>query len=73
MLGVIDLSDVTVETPETVADRIGRALPYVAAEDIIVAPDCGRKYLPREAAFGKMKAMVAGAAIMRAEYGGRAS
>ena len=73
MLGVIDLSDMTVETPETVADRIRRALPYVAAEDIIVAPDCGMKYLPREVAFGKMKAMVAGAAIMRGEHGGRAS
>jgi 5-methyltetrahydropteroyltriglutamate--homocysteine methyltransferase len=68
MLGVIDLSDTTVETPETVADRIRRALPYVAAEDIIVAPDCGMKYLPREVAFGKMKAMVAGAAIMRGEH-----
>src|SRR3984957_9651087 len=73
MLGVIDLSDMTVETPEAVADRIRRALPYVAAEDIIVAPDCGMKYLPREVAFGKMKAMVAGAAIMRGELSERAS
>src|SRR5580692_57193 len=73
MLGVIDLSDMTVETPETVADRIRRALPHVAAEDIIVAPDCGMKYLPREAAFGKMEAMVAGAAIMRGELSERAS
>jgi 5-methyltetrahydropteroyltriglutamate--homocysteine methyltransferase len=67
LLGVLDLSDMTVETPETVAARIRRALPYVAAEDIIVAPDCGLKYLPREVAFGKMKAMVEGAKIMRAE------
>lgn len=67
MLGVIDLSDMAVETPETVAGRIRRALPYVAAEDVVVAPDCGMKYLPREVAFGKMRAMVAGAAIVRAE------
>ena len=73
ILGVIDLCDMTVETPETVAARIRRALPYVAAEDIVVAPDCGMKYLPREVAFGKMKAMVAGAAIMREEHGERAS
>ncbi len=58
-----------VETPETVAARIRRALPFAAAEDVIVAPDCGMKYLPREVAFGKMKAMVAGAAIVRAEHG----
>jgi 5-methyltetrahydropteroyltriglutamate--homocysteine methyltransferase len=65
MLGVIDLSTTQVETPETVAARIRRALPYVAAEDIVVAPDCGMKYLPREVAFGKMQAMVAGARIAR--------
>ncbi|MCL4767979.1 MAG: 5-methyltetrahydropteroyltriglutamate--homocysteine methyltransferase [Hyphomicrobiaceae bacterium] len=67
MLGVIDLSDMRVETPEIVADRIRRALPFAPAEDFIVAPDCGMKYLPREVAFGKMKAMVAGAAIVRKE------
>src|SRR5690606_1139872 len=69
LLGVLDLSDMTVESPETVAARIRRALPYVAAEGIIVAPDCGLKYLPREVAFGKMKAMVEGAKVMRAEVG----
>ena len=69
LTGVIDLSEMNVETPETIAARIRRALPYVAAEDIIVAPDCGMKYLPRDVAFGKMKAMVAGAAIMRKEHG----
>ena len=53
--------------PETVAARIRRALPHVPAERIIVAPDCGLKYLPRDVAFGKMQAMVAGAAIVRAE------
>jgi 5-methyltetrahydropteroyltriglutamate--homocysteine methyltransferase len=67
ILGVLDLSDVKVETPETVAARIRRALPHVPAERIIVAPDCGLKYLPREVAFGKMKAMVEGARIVRKE------
>ncbi len=67
MLGVLDLSDMNVETPETVAGRIRRALAHVAPQDIVVAPDCGLKYLPRNVAFGKMKAMVEGARIMRAE------
>ena len=67
ILGVIDLSDKAVETPETVAGRIRKALPHVAAERIIVAPDCGLKYLPREVAFGKMRAMVEGARIVRQE------
>ena len=62
ILGVLDLSDMAIETPETVAARIRRALPYVPAERIVVAPDCGLKYLPREVAFGKMQAMVRGAA-----------
>ncbi len=69
LLGVIDLNEMQVETPDTVAARIRRALPYVKAEDVIVAPDCGMKYLPREVAFGKMKAMVEGAKIVRAEIG----
>jgi 5-methyltetrahydropteroyltriglutamate--homocysteine methyltransferase len=64
MLGVLDRSDLTIETPEVVAGRIHRALPFVPAERIIVAPDCGLKYLPREVAFGKMKAMAEGAAIV---------
>jgi 5-methyltetrahydropteroyltriglutamate--homocysteine methyltransferase len=67
ILGVLDLSDMTVETPEAVAARIRRALPYVPADRIIVAPDCGLKYLPRDVAFGKMKAMVEGARIVRKE------
>ena len=58
MLGVLDLSDMTVETPAIVADRIRRALPHVDASKIVVAPDCGLKYLPRDIAFGKMRAMV---------------
>jgi len=69
ILGVIDLNDMTVETPEKVAARIRRALPHTRAEDIIVAPDCGMKYLPRDVAFGKMKAMVDGAKLMRRELG----
>ncbi|MBK1695764.1 uroporphyrinogen decarboxylase family protein [Rhodovibrio salinarum] len=72
ILGVIDLSDHAVETPETVAARIRRGLEYVPAERIVVAPDCGMKYLPRESAFGKLQAMVEGARIVRAEQqGGR--
>jgi 5-methyltetrahydropteroyltriglutamate--homocysteine methyltransferase len=69
ILGVLDLSDNGVESPETVAARIRRALPHVAAERIIVAPDCGLKYLSRDVAFGKMRAMVEGAKIVRAELG----
>ena len=68
ILGVIDLADTTVETPETVAARIRRSLPYVAAENIVVAPDCGMKYLPRDVAFGKMRAMVEGARIAREQF-----
>ncbi len=67
LIGVLDLSDHTVETPETIAQRIRRALPHVDADKVVVAPDCGLKYLPRDVAFGKMKAMAAGAAIVRAE------
>ncbi len=67
ILGVLDLSTHEIETPETVAARIRRALPYVPAEKLVIAPDCGLKYLPREVAFGKMKAMADGAAIVRAE------
>lgn len=69
ILGVIDLEDMTVEKPETVAERIRRALPHCPAERIIVAPDCGMKYLPRDVAYGKMEAMVEGAAIVRRELG----
>ena len=65
ILGVIDLSDMKVETPQMVAERIGRALDAVSPERIVVAPDCGMKYLPRAVAFAKMKAMTDGAALMR--------
>ncbi|HWD29933.1 MAG TPA: uroporphyrinogen decarboxylase family protein [Rhizomicrobium sp.] len=66
ILGVLDLSTHEVETPEIVAERIARALPYVDPKRIVVAPDCGLKYLPRAVAFGKMKAMADGAKLVRA-------
>ena len=69
-LGVIDLNDPTVETPDIVVQRVRRALPYVPASRIVLAPDCGMKYLPREAAFGKLTAMAAAAVRLRAELGG---
>ena len=69
ILGVLDLSTNDVETPELVAARIRRAMPFVSPERLIVAPDCGMKYLAREVAFGKMRAMVEGAALVRAELG----
>ena len=68
MVGVLDLNDLTVETPQQVVARVKRALPYVPKENILLAPDCGMKYLPREVAFGKMKAMVEAAKLLRAEY-----
>lgn len=69
MLGVLDLSTPDVETAEVVAARIRRALPYVDVSRLVIAPDCGMKYLSRESAFGKLCAMVAGASIVRAELG----
>jgi 5-methyltetrahydropteroyltriglutamate--homocysteine methyltransferase len=71
IVGVLDLSDTTVESPEVVAERIRRALAHVPADRVVVAPDCGMKYLPRDVAFGKMQAMVAGAALVRAELSSR--
>jgi 5-methyltetrahydropteroyltriglutamate--homocysteine methyltransferase len=67
VLGIVDLSSNEIETPAVLADRIRRALPYVAPERLIAAPDCGMKYLTRDAAFGKLQAMVAAAAIVRRE------
>ena len=67
MLGVLDLGDDTIETPEQVAQRIRAGLKFVAPENLIPAPDCGMKYLAREVAFGKLKALAAGAAIVRRE------
>jgi 5-methyltetrahydropteroyltriglutamate--homocysteine methyltransferase len=72
ILGVIDLANHKVETPELVAGRIRRALPHIDPARIILAPDCGMKYLPRDVAFGKMRAMVEGAALVRRELTGEA-
>ena len=70
LYGVIDMSDPAIERPETVAARLRRALAVVPAERLVAAPDCGMKYLARETAFGKLKAMVEGAAIVRREVAG---
>jgi 5-methyltetrahydropteroyltriglutamate--homocysteine methyltransferase len=67
LLGVIDLADTNIESPEVVANRIRRALPYIDAGNLLIAPDCGMKYLPRAVAFGKLQAMVAGAQMVRAQ------
>jgi 5-methyltetrahydropteroyltriglutamate--homocysteine methyltransferase len=70
MLGVLDLGDPAVESAEAVAARIRRGLERVPAERLIPAPDCGMKYLPRETAFGKLRALARGAALVRAELAG---
>jgi 5-methyltetrahydropteroyltriglutamate--homocysteine methyltransferase len=71
MYGVLDLKDHTVETAETVAARIREALKHVDTERLVVAPDCGMKYLPREIAYDKLRAMVAGRDLVRAEITGK--
>ena len=70
ILGVLNLGDHTVETADEVAARVRRALPYVDAERLVLAPDCGMKYLPRDAAFGKLSAMTQAAKQLRTEFGG---
>lgn len=67
IVGVLNLGDMEIETPETVARRIRAALRYVEPERLILAPDCGMKYLPREVAFGKLCALAEGARIVREE------
>ncbi len=67
MLGVINLGDQIVETGEQVAERIRAGLKHVSPDRLIPAPDCGMKYLSREVAFGKLKALAEGAAIVRKE------
>jgi len=69
VLGVLDLGSSEIETPHVVAERIRRALTVLPPERLVVAPDCGMKYLPRERAFGKLQAMVAGARLVGAELG----
>jgi 5-methyltetrahydropteroyltriglutamate--homocysteine methyltransferase len=65
ILGVIDLSDPAVESVDTVVGRVRRALPYVAEDKVVIATDCGMKYLPRDSAVGKMRAMAAAARVLR--------
>jgi 5-methyltetrahydropteroyltriglutamate--homocysteine methyltransferase len=65
ILGVIDLDDMEVESADTVAERIRRALPYKTPSELVAAPDCGMKYLPRDVAFGKLESLAAGAARVR--------
>jgi len=67
VLGVLDLGSKDVETPDIVATRIRKALEVLPPERLILAPDCGMKYLPRERAYGKLEAMVAGARLVRHE------
>ncbi|WP_394298823.1 hypothetical protein [Allosalinactinospora lopnorensis] len=68
ILGVLDLSDPFVEEPRTVVDRAKRALAHVAPENLVLAPDCGMKYLPRDSALGKLRSLVAAAESLRKEY-----
>jgi 5-methyltetrahydropteroyltriglutamate--homocysteine methyltransferase len=70
MVGCLDLSDMAVEAPQTVVARIERALRYVPARNVMLAPDCGMKYLPRDVALGKLRAMVEAAKRLRAQYRG---
>ena len=70
MLGVLDLGDTAIETAETVAARLRAGLRFVDPTMLVAAPDCGMKYLPRDVAFGKLKAMAEGAAIVRRELAG---
>jgi 5-methyltetrahydropteroyltriglutamate--homocysteine methyltransferase len=65
ILGVLDLNDPEVETPDTVIARVRRALAHVPADRLVLAPDCGMKYLPRDVAYGKLTAMAAAAARLR--------
>ncbi len=69
MLGVLDLGNLQIETAEQVASRIRAGLKYVKAEQLIPAPDCGMKYLPRDIAFGKLRALAQGAQLVRSELG----
>jgi 5-methyltetrahydropteroyltriglutamate--homocysteine methyltransferase len=71
ILGVVALDSADVEPAETVAERIRRALPHKPAEELVIAPDCGMKYLPRDAAFAKLQAMVAATQAVRSEVGAR--
>jgi 5-methyltetrahydropteroyltriglutamate--homocysteine methyltransferase len=65
ILGVLDLSNIGIESPESIATRLREALSYVPPERLMVAPDCGMKYLPRGVAYRKLRAMTLGASIVR--------
>ncbi len=67
VVGVIDLEDAAVEPPEAVAAKVREALKYRPPEQLMLAPDCGMKYLPRDVAFGKLQAMVRGVELVRSE------
>jgi 5-methyltetrahydropteroyltriglutamate--homocysteine methyltransferase len=69
ILGVLNLGDTQVETAEAIVERVRRALPYVPASRLVLAPDCGMKYLPRQVARGKLRAMVRAAEVLREELG----
>jgi len=68
MVGCLDLSDTKIESPDVIVRRIKKALAYLAPENVVLAPDCGMKYLPRDAAEGKLRSMVEAAGILREEY-----
>jgi 5-methyltetrahydropteroyltriglutamate--homocysteine methyltransferase len=69
ILGVLNLSDMQIESPESIAEKLREALRYVPPERLMVAPDCGMKYLPRAVAYQKLRAMTLGAAIVRESIG----
>ncbi len=71
VVGVIDVKDETVETPEKVAGRIRQALKFIPAEQMVISPDCGMKFMPRDRAFAKLKAMVDGTRLVRQELTAR--
>ena len=68
MVGCINLADQAVETPQVVVDRVKRALEFIPPEAVILAPDCGMKFLPRESAFGKLQSMAEAARMLRKEF-----
>lgn len=69
VMGVLDLDDLAVESPVAVADRLRAGLEHISIDRLVAAPDCGMKYLPRDVALGKLRALTAGAALVREEYG----
>ncbi len=69
VVGVIDVKSEAIETPDIVARRIRKALEYIPPEKVVISPDCGMKFMPRDRAFGKLKAMVQGTTIVRRELG----